>query len=296
MDSGTRTELARYMREVCKYTVLERDQELELAHKAKTGDLKAREILINSNLRFVVQVANQFKAYTKPGKYTILDLIQEGNSGLVHAYSKFDPDSGYRFTTYAVHWIRARIMSFIIRMHSMVKLGTTAAERKLFFKMGKIKSLFEERDSAIREENRLDLAKELETTSEVIKQMEDRFHWNDTSIDKPMGSSDESDDRPFSIKDILMSPSVEDEIEARLFHEKMHEAIERAMASLSDREQDVIRMRWLEDEDGATLQEIADKYQLSRERIRQIEAKVFQEIKEYLEDDEIGREIVKQFK
>lgn len=289
---STNQEISKYMKEVCKHSILTREEENEYAKKAKLGDKAARERLIVSNLRFVVQVANRYKAYCKNGKYSILDLIQEGNSGLVHAYDKYDPDSGYRFTTYAVHWIKARIMNFIIRMHSLVKVGTTVSERKLFFKMGRIKGLLEEKDTKEKESQEQLLAKELKTTMAIIQSIEERFHWNDASIDKPMHNTFD-DDNEVSLMDMLMAPSAEDQIQSNDFYRKMGDLIDRAMEGLSDRERDVIEARWLSD-DGATLQKIADKYDLSRERIRQIESIVFEKMKKFIQNDATGTEVLEE--
>jgi RNA polymerase sigma-32 factor len=282
------------MKEVCKHPVLTKDEEIVLATQAKAGSLAAREKLIVSNLRFVVQIANRYKTYTKNGKYSILDLIQEGNSGLVYAYDKYDPNSGFRFTTYAVHWIRARIMNYIIRMHSLIKVGTTVSERKFFFKMGKIKKIIEEKDADIKEELQMTLADELKVTMDTIREIEQRFHWNDVSIDKPMNSHESEDnEKTYSIRDSLLAPSAEEYLETQNFQNKMRDLIDRAMEDLTEREKDIIEARWLSD-DGATLQSIANKYSLSRERIRQIESHVFEKMKKFIEIDSSGEELIKE--
>jgi RNA polymerase sigma-32 factor len=286
-------ELSSYMKGVCKYAVLSRDEEFELAKKAKSGDASAREKIIVSNLRFVVQVANQFKPYTKSGKITLLDLIQEGNHGLVHAFSKYDPESGYRFTTYAVHWIRAKIMSYIIKTFSIVKIGTTAIERAAFFKSGAIRQILEEKNDKYKGQLRKDLAKQLEVTETTIRKIEERFHWNDVSTEKSM-NHDFDDGSPLTIGDLLVAPSVEDEIEQKLFREKIHEALEASMDDLSEREKDIMVQRWLSD-DPKTLQELGDEQEISRERVRQIESKVFERIKKYLQSDDLGRDIIRNY-
>jgi RNA polymerase sigma-32 factor len=291
---NTKTEVSKYMKEVCKHPILTKDEELVLARQAKLGDQVARDKLIVSNLRFVVQIANKYKAYTKSGKYSILDLIQEGNSGLVYAYDKYDPESGYRFTTYAVHWIKARIMNYIIRMHSLIKVGTTVSERKFFIKMGKIKSLLDEKDLDTKELMQHTLAEELKVTIKTIKEIEERFYWHDVSVDKTMNNTDSAnDDKMYTLKDVLLAPSAEDLINDTNLLDNMRDVIDRAMEHLSDREKDIIEARWLTD-DGATLQKIADKYDLSRERIRQIESQVFEKMKKFIEIDEVGEDVLQE--
>jgi len=284
-------ELAPYMAEVNKHAVLTREQELELAIAADEGDEQARERLIVCNLRFVVQVANQFKAYATSGKYSILDLVQEGNSGLVHAASKYDYKKGYRFITYAVWWIRARIMSFIIRSHSVVKLGTTASERKLFFKMGKVRALLDIQNIDEREDARKELAKELRTSPALIQKMEDRVFWHDTSLDKPLNYGSDGMQVP-SLKDFLTDEaSLEDQLKKRDLMREARNEIERSMKRLTEREREVIKMRYLGHE-GQTLQAIANEYGLSRERIRQIESRAFEKMRPILSRSSTVRDVL----
>lgn len=289
-----RDTLAAYMNNVCAHKVLSRQEEYSLAVKAKQGDSLAREKVIVSNLRFVVQTANKFKTYTKSGRISLLDLIQEGNHGLVHAFSKYDPESGYRFTTYAVHWIRAKIMSYVIKTSSIVKIGTTAIERTAFFKSGKIKQLIEERDNDKKASSRIDLAKQLKVTESTIQKIEDRFHWNDVSTEKTMAANNVDGTSTMTLGDMLTTPSVEEEIELNLFRAKIQEALEASMEGLNEREKNIMTERWLSTR-PATLQAIGNKEKLSRERIRQIEMQVFSKIKRYLVNDDLGREIIKHY-
>lgn len=287
-------ELSVYMEGVNKYPLLSREEEIELAQHVRSGDQEAKDKLVVSNLRFVVQVANQFKAYTKSGKYSILDLIQEGNDGLIHAASKFDHRKGYRFITYAVWWIRARIMNFIIRSHSMVKIGTTANERKLFFKMSHVRRLLSITDQEERDKAREHLARKLKTSTKLIKKMEDRLWWNDVSLEKPLlPACGDSTQRP-ALRDFLTDEeSLEKELDERNFVSEARNQIEESMVNLTEREQDIIRRRYLSD-DGATLQSIATSYGLSRERIRQIESRAFKKMKVHLLSNDAGRELVKE--
>ena len=280
------------MAEVEKHPLLTPKEERELARQIKDeGSLVARERLIVSNLRFVVRVANQFRAYTQRGKYNILDLIQEGNSGLVHAAELYDYSRGYRFITYAVWWIKARIMSFIVRAHSMVRVGTTAVERKLFFKMGAVRHVMSLQDPAEKEIARLSLAHQLNTSSEVIKKMEDRIFWKDVSMEAPASNSAEKDS--LSLIDFIADEQHEEEaIVERNLLKRAREEIEKALERLNPREKDIVSMRYLEGE-GATLQAIAEKYDLSRERIRQIESKALRKLKPTLLRSEASKELMK---
>ena len=183
-------------------------------------------------------------------------------------------------------------MGFVIRMHSQVKIGTTCWERRLFFKMGRFNELLAEKDINKHAKAQRALARQLNTTVESIRYMENRFSWKDTSLEKPMRTCD--DESEFELKELLTAPSVEDEIEQHLFKEKMSEAIEHAMEDLNDREKNIIEKRWLSD-DGATLDNIAKGYGLSRERIRQIELKMFQKVRDFLENDDVGRDIIRNY-
>ena len=291
----TAKELAPYMAKVNRHPILTREEEVELAKASANGNEAARGRLIACNLRFVVQVANQFKAYTASGKYSILDLVQEGNSGLVHAADKFNHEKGYRFITYAVWWIRAKIMSFIIRSHSLVKLGTTAAERKLFFKMGEVRALTDIKDSEQRQMARKRLAKRLKTSPLMIKEMEDRLFWHDISLDKPTSSGSLDHSSEITFKDFLADElSLEEQLKKRDLLREAKSEIAHAMERLNNREAEIIRIRYLGDT-SKTLQSIADQYGLSRERIRQIESRAFDKIRPILKRSNTVREVLTEF-
>lgn len=279
-------ELKAYMKEVNRYPVLTKEQEIEYAKKAKAGDKEAEHMLVVSNLKFVVKIANQFITYTNNGKYTLLDLIQEGNDGLLHAVTKFDHEKGYRFITYAFWWIRVKIMKYIIRGHSVVRIGTNNNEKKLFFKMGQIKNLTAIRDPELKEQTRKQLAEKLNTTVEMIQAMEERAFWGDVSIEKTIDSESN-----LSLGDFLTDENeMIETISENNFNQEAHKELEKAMMKLSEKERDIIRMRYLE-KGGMTLQSIATKYGLSRERVRQIEAKVLIKLKKSLSNSKFGREI-----
>ena len=187
MEGEVRENLVQYLNLISSYPLLSPEEEQRLAilyHEH--GDEEARKRLITSNLRFVVKVALEYRGYGMK----LLDLIQEGNLGLIVALKHFDPYKGYRFISYAIWWIRAYIQNYIMKSWSLVKVGTTQAQKKLFYKMGKIKDIsFDEEQG---EEKLHDLASELEIDEEEIERMAERFTARDLSLDAPVGDEQET--------------------------------------------------------------------------------------------------------
>jgi RNA polymerase sigma-32 factor len=271
-------ELTQYMSEVQKYPLLTREQEVELGKKALSGNKKAIDKLVVSNLRFVVQIAHQYRTYTKSGKITLLDIIQAGNEGLMKAAKKYDPDTGNRFATYAVWWIRAQIQKQVIDNFSLVKMGTTTIQRAAFFKMGMMRKLQEIKDPDEKEKVRDELMNQLGVTPEQMQDLEERIYWHDTSLNVPMNGDGvtehiEALKSPFPSQ---LNKIVENDLNIKTKH-----ALENAMKLLSEREQQIITRRWLSD-DKETLQTIGEYFGVSRERIRQIESKAFGIIRDQL--------------
>mgnify|MGYP003573349600 FL=1 len=267
-----------YVSEINRYKLLTREQESELAYRyVDKGELSAAHKLVVSNLRFVVKIAHEYRGYG----LKLLDLIQEGNIGLMMAVKKFDPDKGYRLISYAVWWIRAYIQNFIIRSWSLVKLGTTQAQRKLFFK------LRSERDKADRAAGpgetatAASLAKSLKVAEGEVSAMEMRLSSRDFSLDAELEPGARQ-----SHLDLLADekgPSQEEELakleERRLVRGKVHEA----MGSLNEKERYIVENRLMTDE-PKTLQEIGLHFSISRERARQIEGNVIRKIRMHLVD------------
>lgn len=282
--------LQQYMKEVERYPLLKKEEEVIIAKYMKlTNSQEAKQRLIVSNLRFVVRVAYQFNGYVKKGRYSLLDLIQEGNSGLIRAAELFDIDKGFKFTTYAMWWIRVKMINFIIRSHSTVRMGTNATERKLFFKLGPIKEIMDLTDTTEKETARNALAKKLQISPIQIKKMEHRLFWDDISIETPI-SSDSS--TPSLLKDLIQSEEVEEEsIIKKNLIQAVRKEINQALNKLTEKEKRIVELRYLEN-GGTTLQVIADEYGLSRERIRQIECKALQTIKPYLGRAEAIKELI----
>lgn len=277
------------MKQVNKHALITKEEEKELGARALTGDDTAINKLIISNLRFVVKIANQYRNYCKSGRLELRDLIQEGNDGLIYAANKYDVRKGYRFTTYAVWWIKARIMQYIIKSYSIVKVGTTSAERQLFFKIGYIRHLLEIFDQEERKEARKQLADMVGLSVAKIKKMENRMSWDDVSLDaKQAGEGSQQ----FTLYDVIADPNhLETSLIGEDTNNKVKDVIENIMSNLTEREQDILRRRWLRDE-GQTLQKIANVHGISRERIRQIETNIFNKMRRQLQNNKTCKEAI----
>ena len=259
-----------YLMEIKQFRLLTREEEFELAVRYREHkDLAAAHELITSNLRFVVKVALGYGSYGMK----LSDLIQEGNIGLMMALKKFDPYRGYRFISYAVWWVRACIESFIIRNWSLVKIGTTQSEKKLFYKIGKIrKALDANRD---RPERYQKAATDLGVSEEDIMEMEQRMSSRDLSLDVPFGENNE-----LTHLDLLQQDGInQEELIAQEEERKIQEQrVRNAMEHLSEKEVYVVKNRVMADE-PLTLQEIGNHLKLSRERVRQIEGEALTKLK-----------------
>jgi len=265
----------RYMAEISRYPLLSREEEHELAVRFHDlGDIAAAHRLVVSNLRFVVKVAHQYRGYG----LKLLDLIQEGNVGLMMAVKKFDPNKGYRLISYAVWWIRAEIRSFIVRSWSLVKMGTTYAQRKLFFSLrGAHARVDQDTNGELGAEAMTEeLSRELDLTVDEVHSMELRLAARDFSLDAPLG-----DETHASHLDVLTGDAPANQEDALVEHEQhelLHGQVAEAMGTLNEKERYVLEKRYL-DEEPQTLQEIGTTFQVSRERVRQIEQKVLAKLR-----------------
>ncbi len=261
-----------YIAQIKQFDLLSREEEHRLAAAyRKTGDLKAAHRLICANLRFVVKIAHEYRGYG----LRILDLIQEGNIGLMMALKKFDPDRGLKFITYAVWWIRAYINNFVMKNWSLVKIGTTQAQKKLFFKLHQTRRALRRLTGR---EAPQDIARELAVRDEDVDEMALRMAARDASLDLELTEGDHytlldslADDRENQEQLLL-------EREERLL---LSSRVEDAMDRLNDRERRIIHDRIL-CETPRTLQDLADSYGISRERVRQVEKNALNKIKEAL--------------
>ena len=263
-----------YMAHINRFDLLTAEEEKRLARQLRDqDDLDAAHSLVCANLRFVVKVAHEYKGYG----VRLLDLVQEGNIGLMKAVKKFDPDRGIRLITYAVWWIRAYMQNFIMRSWSLVKIGTTQAQRKLFFKLGQTRNALRNLTGS---EDYEEIANELDVNQDVVLEMSQRLGQRDASLDLQIGSEGD-----FSLMDTLADERDNQEtllIDAQS-RSQMSVQIGKALTTLNPREKAIVEQRLLT-EAPRTLQELADEYGISRERVRQVEQKALQKLKGSLGD------------
>jgi len=264
--------LTHYLEQARRFPMLSPERERNLAYAWRDRrDAAALRELVGSHLRFAVKIARGYAGYGLP----IADLIAEGNVGLMQAAEKFDPDRGFRFATYAMWWIRAAIQEFILHNASMVKMGTTAAQKKLFFNLRKIKARMAQLEQGdLPPETVEKIATELDVPKHDVIEMNRRLGATDKSLNVPVATDSESewlellaDERPGH--DSLLADA--DELSAR------RAQLARAMADLNPRERHILEERRLKDE-PQTLEALSQQYDVSRERIRQIEARAFEKL------------------
>jgi len=272
-----RDPMAVYMRETRRYPLLTPDEEHALATRlVEHGDTQAARKLIEANLRLVVKIAYEYRRAHK----NLLDLVQEGNIGLIQAVSKFDPYRGVKLSSYAAFWIRAYILKFVLNNWRLVKIGTTQAQRKLFFNLRKEREKLEQ--LGFQPTTAL-LAEKLDVAEKEVIEMERRLSAPEASLDAPLGSGND-DEGTRTRLDYLPSDDVRPDraVAQSEFSELLRGKLEAFAKTLEGREQTIFRERWLTDE-PLTLQEIGDRYQVSRERARQLEKRMLDRLKKYLE-------------
>jgi RNA polymerase sigma-32 factor len=266
--------LQRYLSEIRRFALLSREEEHRLAVQYKEyGDVEAAYKLVTANLRLVVMIAREYQKAFK----NLLDLIQEGNMGLMEAVKNFDPYRGVRFPSYAVWWIRAYMIRYIMNDWRMVKIGTTQAQRKLFFNLQKEKDRIEA--EGLTPGPKL-LAQRLNVKEDEVVEMEQRLASRDLSVDVPIGDDEEATMLSF-LHDAKQTP--EEEIAETQYRDLLRDKMEQFAKGLKDKELVIYRERLL-NEDPLTLREIGEKYGISRERVRQIEERVKKKLKNYLKD------------
>ena len=264
--------LESYMRAARSIPILTLEEEQRYAiDLQETGNIASAQKLILPHLRFVIKVANNYAGYG----LAIADLIQEGNIGLMKAVKRFRPEVGVRLVSFAVHWIKAEIHEFILKNWRIVKIATTKAQRKLFFKLRSQKT----RLGWFKAEEIEHVAETLGVTPENVVEMENRL--NNQDVGFSMNSDDDDDSAYLAPENTLVSstPSPELKLEAKDFEQQNHNQLSDALKSLDDRSRAIVTRRWLNDDSKATLHELADEYGVSAERIRQIEKNAFKTIK-----------------
>ena len=267
--------LSRYMDQIRQFPMLDADEEYMLAKSfAERGDVKAAHKLVTSHLRLVAKIAMGYRGYGLP----VADLISEGNLGMMHAVKKFDPDKGFRLATYAMWWIKASIQEYVLRSWSLVKIGTTASQKKLFFNLRRLKGQIGAIDRGdLAPEDVKQIADTLDVAEKDVISMNQRMSGGDKSLNTPMGSDQGemqgewqdwlTDDRPD--QEAQFAETEEHSVRLKLMHQAMEE--------LNEREARIIEARRLT-EPPLTLEDLAIEFNVSRERIRQIEVRAFEKL------------------
>ena len=264
--------LSHYLQEVRKFPMLEPNQEFMLAQRWREHeDTEAAHQLVTSHLRLVAKIAMGYRGYGLP----VSELISEGNVGLMQAVKRFDPDKGFRLATYAMWWIRAAIQEYILHSWSMVKMGTTAAQKKLFFNLRKLKGqmkAFEEGD--LRPEHVRTIAEKLNVNEDEVVMMNRRLAAPDHSLNAPLRQDGDGEWQDWLVDE---SDSQELLLAERQEFQRRRKMLEEAMVVLNDRERHILTERRLK-ENPVTLEELSKEYGISRERVRQIEVRAFEKL------------------
>ena len=266
--------LSRYLQEIRKFPMLEPDEEFMLAKRYKEhADPGAAQKLITSHLRLVAKIAMGYRGYGLP----VSEVISEGNVGLMHADKRFEPDKGFRLATYAMWWIRAAIQEYVLRSWSLVKIGTTAAQKRLFFNLRKVKGQIAALDDGNLHPDQIKhIATTLSVSEADVVSMNQRLG-GDASLNAPM----RADEGTSEWQDWLVDETPDQETrlgDSEEYNERMA-FLASAMSDLNDREKAIFQARRLK-EDPATLEELAQEYNVSRERIRQIEVRAFEKVQD----------------
>jgi RNA polymerase sigma-32 factor len=264
--------LSRYLEEIRRFPMLEPQEEFVLAKNwQEHGDVEAAHRLVTSHLRLVAKIAMGYRGYGLP----LNEIISEGNVGLMQAVKRFDPDRGFRLATYAMWWIRAAIQEYILHSWSLVKMGTTAAQKKLFFNLRKLKGQMQAIDEGdLRPETVKAIAERLDVTESDVVEMNRRLEGADHSLNVPLRSDSETQWQDWLVDDAASQESTiadADEFDHRM------SLLHRAMAVLNERERHILSERRLKDE-PTTLEELSAHYGISRERVRQIEVRAFEKL------------------
>ena len=272
LPTPTSAGLSVYLAQIKKFPMLDAEEEYMLAKNwRENGNLKSAHKLVTSHLRLVAKIAMGYRGYGLP----VNELISEGNIGLMQAVKKFDPDKGFRLATYAMWWIKAAIQEYVLRSWSVVKMGTTTAQKKLFFNLKKIKNqIAPGQDGDLRDEHVKEISKRLDVDSDEVINMNRRMMGQEKSLNDPI-KNDETDEW----QDWLVDDSLDQELQLsqqQEFNEKK-QLLKNAMKILNDREKEIIISRRLT-ENPSTLEDLSKKYKISRERIRQIETKAFEKL------------------
>ncbi|MDA9597325.1 RNA polymerase sigma factor RpoH [Candidatus Pelagibacter sp.] len=267
--------LSAYLAQIKKFPMLDAEEEYMLAKNWKTtGNVKAAEKLVTSHLRLVAKIAMGYKGYGLP----VNEMISEGNVGLMQAVKKFEPEKGFRLATYAMWWIKASIQEYILRSWSLVKIGTTTAQKKLFFNLKKIKNQIAPRtEGDLRDEHVDEIAEKLDVSKEEVISMNRRLSGKEFSLNAPVGEDGDE------WQDWLVDKNLDHDLKFAQQEEMKNrkDLLAESIKILNDREREILYSRRL-NEETTTLENLSKKYKISRERIRQIENKAFEKIQKHM--------------
>ena len=267
--------LAIYLAQIRKFPMLAAEEEYMLAKNwRKTGNLKSAEKLVTSHLRLVAKIAMGYKGYGLP----VNEMISEGNVGLMQAVKKFEPEKGFRLATYAMWWIKAAIQEYILRSWSLVKIGTTTAQKKLFFNLKKLKNQIAPRtEGDLRNEHVSEIAKKLNVKEEEVVSMNRRLSGKEHSLNAPIGEDGDQ------WQDWVVDKEMDQELRFAQQEEmgQRKDLLQDSLKILNEREKEILYARRLTDE-PLTLENLSKKYKISRERIRQIENKAFEKLQKHM--------------
>ena len=264
--------LAIYLQEIKKFPILTAEEEYMLAKRYKEhGDTEAAHKLVTSHLRLVAKIAMGYRGYGLP----VTDLISEGNVGIMQAVKKFEPEKGFRLSTYAMWWIRAQIQEYVLHSWSLVKIGTTAAQKKLFFNLKKLKNQLSSIDSGnLSPENAREIATRLNVKEAEVLDMDNRLFSGDQSLNVQVGNEGDAEWQDMLIDSKDTQDKIIEKTNEHSFRKKI---FDKALAVLNDREREIISLRKLR-EKPLKLEELSKRYNISRERVRQIEEKALEKL------------------
>ncbi len=267
--------LGAYLAQIKKFPILDAEEEYMLAKNWKeTGNLKSAEKLVTSHLRLVAKIAMGYKGYGLP----VNEMISEGNIGLMQAVKKFEPEKGFRLATYAMWWIKASIQEYILRSWSLVKIGTTTAQKKLFFNLKKIKNQISPKtEGDLKDEHVSEIARKLDVSKDEVVSMNRRLSGKEHSLNAPIGEDGDQ------WQDWIVDKEMDQELKFAQNEEleQRKDLLQDSIKILNDRERQILYSRRLTDE-PSTLEELSKKYKISRERIRQIENKAFEKLQKHM--------------
>ena len=267
--------LSTYLAQIKKFPMLAAEEEYMLAKNWKTtGNIKSAEKLVTSHLRLVAKIAMGYKGYGLP----VNEMISEGNVGLMQAVKKFKPEKGFRLATYAMWWIKASIQEYILRSWSLVKIGTTTAQKKLFFNLKKIKNQIAPRaEGDLRDEHVAEIADKLDVRKDEVVSMNRRLSGKELSLNSPIGEDGDE------WQDWLVDKELDHDLKFAQQEEmkQRKDLLSDSIKILNDREKEILYARRLNDE-PITLEDLSKKYKISRERIRQIENKAFEKLQKHM--------------